>query len=104
MEFLGISMWEFLLILVVIVIVLGPARIPGIARNIGNVIRTIRKASSDLTTTLTKEIELEDIAKTSNKTEPGNKDAPPVTPPGESATTQPEQGSRKPEDQPHHNE
>lgn len=104
MEFLGISMWEFLLILVVIVIVLGPARIPGIARNIGNVIRTIRKASSDLTMTLTKEIDLEDTKKTPRETESGNKAAPPVTPPDESADNQPEQGSRKPEDPPHHNE
>lgn len=97
-------MWEFLLILVVIVIVLGPARIPGIARNIGNVIRTIRKASSDLTMTLTKEIEAEDTKKTPGETKPPARADLTENLPKNSAAAQPEREARKPEDQPHHHE
>ncbi|MCJ7605740.1 MAG: twin-arginine translocase TatA/TatE family subunit [Dehalococcoidales bacterium] len=104
MDFLGISMWEFLLILVVIVIVLGPARIPGIARNIGNVMRTIRKASSDLTMNLTKEIELEDTTKPPRETEPDKKAPLTESLPRKNTAAKPDKESRKPEDPPHHHE
>ena len=50
-------MWELLLILVVALIVLGPNRLPKIARNIGKAIRTIRKASAEITATVTRELE-----------------------------------------------
>ena len=60
MEFLGISFWEFLLIMVVIVLVLGPSRIPGIMRTLGTIVRNIRKITSDLTANVAREIALED--------------------------------------------
>ena len=48
---------EVLLILIVALIIWGPGKIPEIARTLGKTVRTLRKASFDLTTTLTKEIE-----------------------------------------------
>jgi len=57
MEFLGISGWEILVILIVALLVLGPNRLPGIARTLGRAVRAIRKASADLTTAVTREME-----------------------------------------------
>lgn len=57
MGFSGIGIWEVLVILVVILLVLGPNRLPEIARKMGQAIRTLKKASADITTTLTREVE-----------------------------------------------
>jgi Tat protein translocase TatB subunit len=57
MGFSGIGIWEILLILIVIMIVLGPRRLPEIARMLGRAVRSIKKASADLTTTLSRELE-----------------------------------------------
>jgi sec-independent protein translocase protein TatA len=57
MGFFDIGIGEILMILVVAVIIWGPRRIPEIGRTIGKVLRTLKKASSDLTTELTKEID-----------------------------------------------
>ena len=57
MGFFGIGAGEILLILIVILIVLGPHRIPEIARTLGKAMRTLKKASFDLTSAVTKEIE-----------------------------------------------
>ena len=60
MGFLDIGLGEILLILVVALIIFGPGRIPEIARTMGRVARNLKKATSDLTTTITKEIDVED--------------------------------------------
>ena len=60
MGFLDIGLGEILLILVVAVIIFGPGRIPEIAKTMGRVARNLKKATSDLTTTITKEIDVED--------------------------------------------
>ena len=57
MGFSGIGIWEILLILVVALIVLGPRRLPEIARTLGKAVRAIRKASTDLTTSISREVE-----------------------------------------------
>ena len=57
MGFFGIGGWEILLVLVVALIIWGPRRLPEIARTLGKIVRTLRKASFDLTSTVTKEIE-----------------------------------------------
>ena len=57
MGFFGIGTGEILLVLVVALIIWGPGKLPEIARTLGKAVRTLRKASFDLTTTLTKEIE-----------------------------------------------
>ena len=60
MDFLGMGMGEILLILIVALIIWGPGRIPEIARTIGKTVRTVRKATTDLTSAITKEIDLEE--------------------------------------------
>ena len=57
MGFLGIGTGEILLILILALIILGPGKIPEIARTLGRTIRAIKKASSDLTATVTRELE-----------------------------------------------
>ena len=73
MGFFGIGGWELLLILVLALIIWGPHRLPEIARTLGKVVRALKKASFDLTSTITREIEEE-------KTE-----SPPKPPAGSSA-------------------
>jgi Tat protein translocase TatB subunit len=57
MDFFGIGPWELLLILVVALIVVGPGKLPEIARTLGKTMRAIRKVSSELTTAVTREME-----------------------------------------------
>lgn len=57
MGFLGIGTWEVLLILILAVIILGPGKLPEIARTLGRTVRAIRKASAELTTAVTRELE-----------------------------------------------
>jgi len=57
MGFSGIGTGEILLVLIVALIIWGPGKLPEIARTLGKAVRTLKKASFDLTTSLTKEIE-----------------------------------------------
>ncbi len=57
MDFFGIGMGEILLILVIALIIWGPGRIVEIGRTLGRIVRTLKKASFDLTTQITKELE-----------------------------------------------
>jgi Tat protein translocase TatB subunit len=57
MGFLGIGTWEILLILILALIILGPGKLTEIARTLGKTVRAIRKASADLTTAVTRELE-----------------------------------------------
>jgi sec-independent protein translocase protein TatA len=56
MDFFGIGFGEILLIIVIALIIFGPERISEIARTIGRMTRSLRKATSDFTASLTKEI------------------------------------------------
>jgi len=58
--FSGIGIWEVVLVIVVILIVLGPQRLPEMARKLGQAVRSLKKASSDLTTAMSRELELSD--------------------------------------------
>ena len=60
MGFLDIGVAEILLILVVVLIIWGPRRIPEIARTLGRMIHNLRKATSDLTKEVAKEIDAEE--------------------------------------------
>ena len=60
MGFLDIGLGEILLILVMAIIIFGPGKIPEIARTMGRVARNLKKATSDLTTTITKELDMEE--------------------------------------------
>ena len=57
MDFFGIGILEVLLILVVALIIWGPGRVVEVGMKLGKIARTMKKATSDLTTQLTKEIE-----------------------------------------------
>jgi len=57
MGFLGIGSWEILLILILALIILGPGKLTEFARTLGKTVRAIKKASFDLTTTVTRELE-----------------------------------------------
>lgn len=58
MGFFGIGTGEILLIIVVALIIWGPRRLPEIARTMGKAMRTLRKASYDMTTAITREIDI----------------------------------------------
>ncbi len=60
MGFLDMGALEILLIMVVALIIWGPAKIPEIARTLGRTMRALRKITSDLTTTITRELDLEE--------------------------------------------
>ena len=76
MGFSGIGIWEIVLIIVVILLVVGPHRLPEIARTLGKAFRTIKKASSDLSSSITKEIEETRSVKPSTPAAP----SPPANP------------------------
>ena len=60
MDFFGIGAGEILLILVIALIIWGPKRLPEIARTLGKMTRTLKKASYNLTSQVTKELDLQE--------------------------------------------
>lgn len=60
MEFFSVGAGEIFLILVIGLIIFGPARIIEIGRGLGKMMYNLRKMTSDLTTGLTREIEEEE--------------------------------------------
>ncbi len=60
MGFLDIGPLEVLLILLIALIIFGPGKIPEIATKLGKMVRAFRKATFDLTTAVTKEIDSEE--------------------------------------------
>lgn len=60
MDFWGIGSGEILLVLLVALIVFGPNRIVEIGRKLGRMMNTIKRASSDFTSQMTRELEIED--------------------------------------------
>jgi Tat protein translocase TatB subunit len=59
-DFLGIGMGEILLILLVALLVVGPEKIPEIARKTAKVARALKKTTSDLMAEVNREIEMEE--------------------------------------------
>ena len=60
MDFFGIGFGEVLLIFIVALIIWGPKRLPEISRTLGKTVRALRKATYDLTSAVTKEIDLQE--------------------------------------------
>ncbi len=58
MDFLGMGTGEILLIIIVALIIWGPNRIVEIARTLGKVVYRLRNMTADLSTAVTKEIDL----------------------------------------------
>ena len=57
MDFFSMGIGEILLVLVVALIIWGPGRIAEIGRTLGKIVRTLKKATFDLTAQITKEME-----------------------------------------------
>lgn len=57
MDFWGIGFGEILVILVVALIVVGPARVAEVGKTMGKMVRSLKQATSDLTTQITRETE-----------------------------------------------
>ena len=64
MDFFGIGAGELILILIVALIIWGPGKLPQIARTLGNITRNLKKATSDFTSAIAREAELEEKART----------------------------------------
>ncbi len=99
---LGIGAGEILLILVVALIIWGPARLPEIARTVGKAVRTLKKASFDLTNTVVKEIEKENPSPP--KEAPGSQAKKPSPYPGTGSAGRSDDKPKKPEGQQQQNE
>lgn len=104
MEFLGISIWELLVILVVVLIVLGPNRLPGVARNLGKAIRTIKRAGSSFTQAINREMESPPEPDNTSKTGTTPESQKPAAYPGTVGAQKKESKPEKPEGQPPQNE
>jgi len=65
-SFFGIGIWEILLIFVLIMIFVGPKRLPEIATKLGRMYRNLKRASQDLTSELTKEVNVQSGQKIEN--------------------------------------
>ena len=57
MDFFGIGAGELLLILILVLIIWGPGKLPEVARTLGRMARALRKATYDLTNEMTREID-----------------------------------------------
>lgn len=57
MDFFGIGPGELLLIIIVALIVFGPERLADVGKTVGKTMHDFRKAASDLTTQVTREID-----------------------------------------------
>jgi sec-independent protein translocase protein TatA len=67
MDLFGIGFGELALILVIALIVFGPGRLPEIARTIGRFSRNLKRMSSDFTSAMTKELDIEEEHKNLKK-------------------------------------
>lgn len=75
MDLMSIGTQEILMIILVAVLIVGPNRIVEVSRTMGKVMRAVKKTSIDLTSAVTKELEIEEKDKQSpanseNKEEP----------------------------------
>ncbi len=67
MDLFGIGFGEILLILIVALMIFGPGKLPEIARTIGRFSRNLKKMSSDFTSAMAKEIDMEEEQKNLKK-------------------------------------
>ncbi len=74
MNFFDIGLSEILLILIVALIAFGPGRLPEIARKLGKGVRTIKEATRDVTSEVTKEFNELEINQKHDKSPSSNED------------------------------
>ena len=95
----GISMWELVLIGVVLFLVVGPAKLPGLAKSIGQGVRDLRRSLNDIKGTVDKDDEFVKAVKEARQSVVEAREAvrsmfdegsePGVTPPEEEADPAP---------------
>lgn len=57
MDFLGVGPWEILLVFIIALIVVGPGKIPEIARTLSRIVRATRRITADFTTAVVREMD-----------------------------------------------
>ena len=62
MELLSVGTGEILMILLVAILVIGPNKIVNFSRKLGQMSRNIKRMTTDFTSTITREIDLEEKA------------------------------------------
>lgn len=87
----GLGIWEIALILAVALVVLGPQKLPAVAKQLGRGLRELRRAASDFQVTLEQEADAEEMREKREKLT-----ASLAQPPGSVPVTS--NGSHEPED------
>jgi len=59
---MGVSIWQVLIVLAIVLIIFGPKRIPGLGKSLGQAIRGFKKGSSEDEIDVTKSSESEQIS------------------------------------------
>ena len=59
MDFFGIGPMEIILILIIGLLIFGPEKLPQIGRDLGKTLRSFKKATTDLSAEMSKELEEE---------------------------------------------
>lgn len=62
MDFFGIGGFELIIIIVIALLVMGPEKIPEIARTISRTMRAVKKATDDVSQQVSKELQVEELA------------------------------------------
>ena len=60
----GMGIGELVLIFVIALIVFGPEKLPSVARTVGKVARDLKRTTNELTETIQREVDLEEIQST----------------------------------------
>ena len=86
MDFFGIGPGEVLLIIIVALIFVGPSKITEVAKTLGRTVRAIKKAGSELTASVTREIDDNEKTTSSKPSEGENKATSEKIPPAPEQT------------------
>ena len=84
MDFFGMGFGEIVLILIVALLVVGPGKLVEVARSLGKMSRNLKKMSSDFTSAVTKEVDIQGTSpdKPHLKPQDAHGAPPPAIPPG----------------------
>jgi sec-independent protein translocase protein TatB len=89
----GIGMPEMILILAIALIVIGPKKLPDLARSLGRAMREFKKATNEFKESIQLDEELNDVRKSFNKLDQDTEKA--VDSAGSETTTSPEESQEK---------
>lgn len=88
MNVLGIGTGELLLILLIVLLVMGPERLPQLARQWGKMVRVLSRFTRtwhEISAEINRQMNLEDLASASPKPKPTSPPTPPAPEPDESS-------------------